>query len=83
MNDTTYRWACWHPKLGYLRFSSYSEARATPAPDPRGCFARRVDAEKRQQGSFYCKRSSHNGSEIKLRYVSFTWALEPDPENVG
>jgi hypothetical protein len=69
------RFVCWHPVHGYLRFASYSSARGTVDPDPRACFVKRKDAERRRDQTLYISRKPVLGSEIEIRQVRWTFEV--------
>jgi hypothetical protein len=69
------RWACWHPDLGYLRFSSYAAASSSEHPDPRGCFTREKDADMRRKRTFFHQRQLYQGSSIKVRKIMWFWEV--------
>jgi len=60
MNGTITRWVCWHPESG-------------DAPDPRGTFTRRAEAEKRQKDRFWKGSVEYSGSDIQIKEVTFHW----------
>ena len=73
MNGEYTRWVCWHPKLGFLRFGSYSAAVSSDSPDPRGCFAKEAHALARKMGTFWCGSTEYQGSTIEVKQIHFTW----------
>lgn len=72
---TITRFVCWHPTHGYLRFKSYSEATGSPLPDPRGLFARRQDAERRQREGFWLGGKPVRGNEIEVRELRVSFEV--------
>jgi len=77
MNGILTAWVCWHPDLGFLTFRSYRVADVSEAPNPRGTYARRADAERRRGKDFWHARTKYPGSSIQVREVTFTWEVAP------
>lgn len=78
MTGTYKKWVCWHPSLGFLTFGSYRQATVHKEPNPRGCFSKKRDAEKRTGEAFYFKNTPYPGYSIQVLEVTFTWHV-PTP----
>jgi len=76
------RWACWHPSFGFLTFGSYRQARTHDYPDPRGCFSKKKDAEKRTKEDFYVGDDCcpHSGNGIQVLEITLDWTVDAATE---